>query len=98
MKGAMPGLRDEPRLRKGLAATRQIAAAFPALSGSIGGKRGREGAPRRDHDRGRRALLFRLGGEEQRIALALAEFGRLLGLGLGDVAGGGRDAASAFLV
>ena len=32
------------------------------------------------------ALFLGFRGEEQRIAFALAEFGRFLGLGLGDVA------------
>src|SRR4051812_41040182 len=51
---------------------------------------------RRFHSR--RTLFLRLGREEQRIALALAELGRLLGLGLGDVAREHRDNAGAALM
>src|SRR4051812_9895598 len=46
----------------------------------------------------RRALFLRLGGEEQRIALALAELGCFLRLGVGDVLGEHRDHAGAALV
>ncbi len=48
--------------------------------------------------RHRTFLFLRLGGEEQRIAFALAEFGRFLGFGLGDVPGVDRDDAGAALV
>src|SRR4029079_9222593 len=45
-----------------------------------------------------RTLFLRFRGEEERITLALAQFGRLLGLGLSDVAGEHRDHAGAALV
>jgi len=38
-----------------------------------------------------RPLLFRFGGEEQRIAFALAKLGGFLRLGLGNVRGIDRD-------
>src|SRR5439155_4029553 len=45
-----------------------------------------------------RLLLLGLGGEEQRIALALAELGSFLRLGVGDILGVDRDNAHAALV